>query len=407
MSAQPEHVLVIGAGLAGLRTTEQLRAAGFQGRISLVGAEARPPYDRPPLSKQVLSGAWEPERIVLSTVEALTELGVRTHLGLRAVGLRPGVVELSDGSALHGDAIVVATGLVARTLPGQPDRVHTLRTLDDALALRETLGRVRSLLVVGGGFIGAEVASTARARDIAVTVLEALDVPSSRALGTELGAVAGRLMTEGGVDLRTGVGITGFVEGEGPTAVEAELADGTRVAADAAVVGVGGVPRLGWMEGCGVPEADLASGLPCGPTGRVDGLVGTWAVGDVALWEDRTLGGRHRHEHWTSAGDQAAVVARDILGADAPPPAVPYFWSDQFGLKIQLVGRPEPADTVLPLHGEGMKGGEIRGTVAGYLAGDRLVAVAGFGAARRVARYRALVAAGATRDEALALAETL
>jgi NADPH-dependent 2,4-dienoyl-CoA reductase/sulfur reductase-like enzyme len=407
MSTQPEHVLVIGAGLGGLRTTEQLRAAGYQGRISLVGAEARAPYDRPPLSKQVLSGAWEPERIVLSTVEALTELGVRTHLGLRAVALRPGVVELSDGSALHGDAIVVATGLVARTLPGQPDRVHTLRTLDDCLALRDTLGRVSSLLVVGGGFIGAEVASTARDRGIDVTVLEALDMPSSRALGPGLGAVAGRLMTEGGVDLRTGVGITGFVEGEGPTAVEAELADGSRVAADAAVVGVGGMPQLDWMEGSGVPEGDLALGLPCGPTGRVDGLVDTWAVGDVALWADPELGGRHRHEHWTSAGDQAMVVARDILGAEAPPRSVPYFWSDQFGLKIQLVGRTTPADTVLPLHGEGLTGGAVRGTVAAYLSGDRLVAVAGFGAARRVARYRALVGSGATRDETLALAATL
>src|SRR4051794_5699039 len=407
MSAQPEHVLVIGAGLGGLRTAEQLRSAGYQGRISLVGDEARAPYDRPPLSKQVLSGAWEPERIVLSSVEALTELGVRTHLGLRAVALHPGVVELSDGSALHGDAIVIATGLSARTLPGQPGRVHTLRTLEDALALRATLERVESLLVVGGGFIGAEVASTAHDRGIRVTVLEALDVPSSRALGTELGAVAGRLMTEGGVDLRTGVSITGFVEADGPTAVEAELADGSRVRADAAVVGVGGVPRLGWMDGCGIAAADLAAGLPCGPTGRVQGLEATWAVGDVALWEDPHLGGRHRHEHWTSAGDQAAVVARDILGADPPPPTVPYFWSDQFGLKIQLIGRPEPADSVLPLHGEGLKGGDIRGTVAGYLAGDRLVAVAGFGAARRVARYRALVGSGASRTDALALAESL
>jgi NADPH-dependent 2,4-dienoyl-CoA reductase/sulfur reductase-like enzyme len=407
MSAQPEHVLVIGAGLGGLRTAEQLRAAGFQGRISLVGAEPQAPYDRPPLSKQLLAGTWEPDRIVLSTVEALTELGVRTHLGLPAVALRPGVVELSDGSALHGDAIVIATGLTARTLPGQPDRVHTLRTLDDALALKATLERVSSLLVVGGGFIGAEVASTARDRDIRVTVLEALDVPSSRALGPELGAVAGRMLTEGGVDLRTGVSITGFVEGDGPTAVEAELADGTRVGADAAVVGVGGVPRLEWLEGSGIAESDRAGGLRCSPTGRVLGLDATWAVGDVALWQDPRLGTHHRHEHWTSAGDQAAVVARDILGADPPPPAVPYFWSDQFGLKIQLIGRPEGGDTVLQLHGEGMDGGDIRGTVAGYLAGDQLVAVAGFGAARRVARYRALISAGATKADALELAATL
>jgi 3-phenylpropionate/trans-cinnamate dioxygenase ferredoxin reductase subunit len=409
VSVQPEHVLVIGAGLGGLRTVEHLRSAGFQGRISLVGGEAHPPYDRPPLSKQLLSGAWEPERIMLSTVDALTELGVRAHLGLQAVGVRPGAVDLSDGSALHGDAVVIATGLVARALPGQPEQVHTLRTLDDALALRATLERIESLLIVGAGFIGAEVASTARDRGIAVTVLEALAVPSVRALGPELGALAGRLLTEGGVELRTEVKITALTAtGDGPSAVEAQLGDGTAVRADAAVVGIGGEPRLDWLAGCGLPaEADLRVGLPCGPTGRVQGLEATWAVGDVALWEDPRFGGQHRHEHWTSAGDQAAVVARDILGAEPPAPTVPYFWSDQFGLKIQLVGRPERADTVLPLHGDGLDGGEIRGTLAGYLAGDRLVAVAGFGAARRLARYRALVAAGATRAETLALAATL
>ncbi len=142
--SQPEHVLVVGAGLGGLRTVEQLRTAGFQGRISLVGDELHAPYDRPPLSKQVLTGAWAPERATLRSVEGLDELGVRTHLGLRAVALRPGEVELADGASLHADAIVVATGLAARTLPGQPAGVHTLRTLDDALACaRRWSGRAR------------------------------------------------------------------------------------------------------------------------------------------------------------------------------------------------------------------------------------------------------------------------
>jgi len=211
--SQPEHVLVVGAGLGGLRTVEQLRSAGFQGRISLVGDEQHAPYDRPPLSKQVLTGEWAPERTTLRSVEGLDDLGVRTHLGMRAVALRPGEVELADGASLHADAIVVATGLAARTLPGQPAGVHTLRTLDDALALRAALERAGSLLVVGGGFIGAEVASSARTRGLAVTVLEALPVPSARALGEELGALTGRLMTEAGVDLRTDVRIDGFVTG--------------------------------------------------------------------------------------------------------------------------------------------------------------------------------------------------
>jgi 3-phenylpropionate/trans-cinnamate dioxygenase ferredoxin reductase subunit len=426
MTGQPEHVMVVGAGLGGLRCAQQLRAAGFQGRLSLVGAESHPPYDRPPLSKQLLSGDWEPERIVLSELAALEDLGVRAHLGLAAVALRRGEsgrghagheLELSDGATLHGDAVVVATGLAARTLPGQPARVHTLRTLDDALALRTALDRIGSLLVVGGGFIGAEVASAARARNIDVTVLEALPVPSARALGPELGALAGRLLTEGGVDLRTGVTIARFLDGaavdgaavdgaavDGDERVGVELADGTVLTADAAVVGIGGVPHLGWLAGTGL---DVTGGVGCGPTGRVHGLDAAWALGDVAAWDDAVHGDRHRHEHWTSANDQAVIVARDILGAVAPPATVPYFWSDQFGLKIQLVGRPELADSVVALHGSGLDGGPVRGTVAAYLAGDRLVAVAGFGAARLIARYRALVAAGASREQALGTAAAL
>jgi NADPH-dependent 2,4-dienoyl-CoA reductase/sulfur reductase-like enzyme len=440
--SQPEHVLVVGAGLGGLRTVEQLRSAGFQGRISLVGDEPHAPYDRPPLSKQVLTGEWAPERTTLRSVEGLDDLGVRTHLGMRAVALRPGEVELADGASLHADAIVVATGLAARTLPGQPAGVHTLRTLDDALALRAALERASSLLVIGGGFIGAEVASSARTRGLAVTVLEALPVPSARALGEELGALTGRLMSEAGVDLRTDVRIDGFVTGsaapdgvgstgragdasgaggtgeggagdggeggagEGGGQLGVALADGSRVTADAVVVGIGGVPRLGWVDGA-LDEGTVAGGLPCGATGRVEGLSGVWAVGDVAAWTDPARGDRHRHEHWTSAGDQAATVARDILGEPPPSSRVPYFWSDQFGLKIQLFGRPEHADTLLPLHGDGLAGGAVRGTVVGLLADGRLVAVAGFGAARFVARYRTLLLDGADGAATLELASTL
>jgi NADPH-dependent 2,4-dienoyl-CoA reductase/sulfur reductase-like enzyme len=424
--SQPEHVLVVGAGLGGLRTVEQLRTAGFQGRISLVGDEPHAPYDRPPLSKQVLTGEWAPERTTLRSAAGLDELGVRTHLGMRAVALRPGEVELANGASLHADAIVVATGLAARTLPDQPAGVHTLRTLDDALALRSALEGASSLLVVGGGFIGAEVASSARTRGLAVTVLEALPVPSARALGEELGALTGRLMTEAGVDLRTNVRIAGFVGGaddgrgghpSGATSggassggtddrIGVALADGARVVADVVVVGIGGVPRLGWMDG-GSTASTTAGGLACGPTGRVEGLPGVWAVGDVAAWPDPAHGDRHRHEHWTSASDQAATVARDILGEPPPPARVPYFWSDQFGLKIQLLGRPEHADTLLPLHGDGLAGGAVRGTVVGMLADGRLAAVAGFGAARFVARYRALLQDGADGAAAAELAGTL
>ncbi len=405
MTGQPEHVLVIGAGLAGVRTAEQLRAAGFQGRVSLVGAERHVPYDRPPLSKQILSGEWEPGRAVLRSLDQLEDLGVRAHLGLAAVALQPGEVELSDGSTLYGDAVVIATGLVARTLPGQPAGVHTLRTLEDALALRATLDRIDSLLIVGAGFIGAEVATAARARDIAVTVLEAQRTPTAAALGTEVGALVGRLFDEAGVDLRVGVQLSGFAEA--PDRVAIRLADGTRVEADAALVGIGAAPRLSWLGSPPRPSYDPGPGLRCDVRGRVHGWDGVWAVGDVAVWDDPGGGAALRHEHWTSAGDQAAVVARDILGAAPAPATVPYFWSDQFGLKIQLLGRAERADTVLALHGKGLDGGPVRGTVAGYLAENRLVAVVGFGSARLVARYRPLVADRATRADVQARAAEL
>lgn len=412
MVGQPEHVLVIGAGLAGLRTVEHLRASGHQGRISIVGAEPHSPYDRPPLSKQLLSGAWTAEKIVLRDDAGLDELGVRTFFGLGATALRHHgsdasgrarlEVELSDGATLHGDVVVVATGVAARTLPGQPAHAHVLRTLDHAVALRAALDGAGSLLVIGGGFIGAEVATVAREKGLAVTVLEAAEAPAVRALGPRLGALAGRLMTENGVDLRTGVRITGFPEAGDRVAVD--LIDGTRLDADVAVVGVGGAPETAWLPAEGPDGAlvDTGNGLACGPTGRVDGLPGVWAVGDVANRADEN-GRRHRTEHWTNAGDQALVVARDVLGADAPPDAVPYVWSDQFGMKIQQIGLPHLGEEIVPLHGDGLSGGSVKGTVAAHLADGRLVGVTGFGAPRLVVRYRAAVISGAGRDE---LAET-
>ncbi|WP_233520102.1 NAD(P)/FAD-dependent oxidoreductase [Prauserella sp. PE36] len=397
MVSQPEHVVVIGAGLGGVRTAEQLRGAGYDGEISLVGAEPHAPYDRPPLSKQVLTGAWPAEKVVLRDEDALAELRVRTRFGVAAVGVHDGAVELADGTLLNADAVVIATGARARKLPGQPDGVHTLRTLDDSLALQAALKDARSLLVVGAGFIGAEVASGARDQGLHVTVLEALPVPCERALGPEVGVLCGRLLTEAGVDLRFGARLERFVD-----ARTVELAGGERLTADVVLVGVGAAPMLDWLGGTAAGrELDVSAGLACDERGRVVGAPGVWAVGDVAAWADPARGARSRCEHWTNAVDQAAVVARDIAGAPPPPASVPYVWSDQFGMKIQVIGRPELADNVVALQGDGLAGGDVRGTVAGYFAGDRLVGVAGFGAARHVARYRALVAKGAERSEVL------
>lgn len=398
-----EHVVVVGAGLGGVRVVEQLRNLGHTGRITLVGAEEHPPYDRPPLSKQILTGAWELEKAVLRDKPGLDELNVEHRLGVAATGLRGTTVELADGTSVTGDAVVLATGVIARKLPGQPDGVATLRNLDDALALRGRLASARSLLIVGAGFIGAEVAHAARERGVEVTVLEALPAPCERALGMEVGAVAARLFTDAGVDLRCGARIARFVDEH-----TAELAGGSTVTADLVLVGIGSLPDVGWLAGSGL---DTVNGIACDANGRARGVEGVWALGDVSAWAGPD-GHPHRSEHWTNTVDQAAVVARDILGQEPPPPAVPYVWSDQFGLKVQVFGRgdladQDPAIGVLPLHGEGLTGGAIKGTVIGYLADGKLIGVVGFGAARLLVRYRALVAAGADRAAALALADQL
>ena len=394
MSQLPEHVVVVGAGLGGLRTVEALRSRGHVGRITLIGAEVHPPYDRPPLSKQILNGTWEPAKATFRDAEGLAALDVSTVFGKRAVRLEGTTVELEDGTSVTGDAIVLATGVTARTLPGQPAGVVTLRTLDDAIALRGAFDSLSSLLIVGAGFVGAEVACAAHAKGVQVTVLEALPVPVERALGREVGALAARLFTEAGVDLRCDTRITRFVD-EGTV----QLSDGSTLSADLVLVGIGSLPDVAWLEGAGLETRD---GVACDATGRVQGTSGVWALGDIGAWWDESRGRTHRNEHWTTTVDQSAVVAADILGEDIPAMAVPYVWSDQFGMKIQTFGRTDLADEVAQLHGTGLEGGPVKGTVVGYFAGGVLVGAVGFGAPAKLVRYRAMIAEGASRDAVLA-----
>ncbi|MGB7798017.1 MAG: FAD-dependent oxidoreductase [Pseudonocardiaceae bacterium] len=388
------HVVVVGAGLGGLRTVESLRASGFSGRISLVGDEAHEPYDRPPLSKQILAGTWPEERAILHRGE-LADLGASLYLGRPAIGLDDESVELDDGARLRYDTLVVATGVRARRLPGQPDHpeLHVLRTLEDCRALRGSISRARSLLVVGAGFIGAEVAATARMAGLEVTMLEALPVPFARVLGEQMGQLCARLQTDNGVTVRCGVRLDGFLlNGDG--GIAAQLADGNVVRADCGVVGVGTVIDAGWLTGLGLPTE---GGLLCDATGLVEGTGNVYGVGDIAAWRHPTFGDRPRIEHWTSATEQAAVVAQHIAGAEVTraADAVPYFWSDQYGLTLQLIGRCDLATSVEVLHDPGV----IRGTVAGYFADGALVAVLAFHAPRLLNRYRRLVANGASEHE--------
>jgi 3-phenylpropionate/trans-cinnamate dioxygenase ferredoxin reductase subunit len=273
--------------------------------------------------------------------------------------------------------------------------VHTLRDLDDAIALRDALREARSLLVLGAGFVGAEVASAARGLGLDVTVLEALPLPLTRVFGDTGGALCARLLTEAGIDLRCNTMVSGFEDGQ-----TVRLADGGTASADVVLVALGGTPQLPWL-----PDRD--GGLRCDTAGRVLGTSRVWAVGDVAAWECPRCGGHHRTEHWTNAVDQATAVAHDMLGLPSPAAGLPYFWSDQFGLKIQLIGSPGTDGEAAVLHGSGTSGGPVKGTVLGYFADERLVTVAAFGAPRLLARYRPLVDAGASRAEALALAAEL
>ena len=326
-------VNIVGASLAGLRCAQALRAKGYDGPIALFGEEAAAPYDRPPLSKQVLAGDWEPERIPLADEATYDKLSIDLRLGTRVSSYD----EVADA-----DHVVIATGARARTIDGG----LVVRTVDDSLRLRERLRGATRLAVVGAGFIGAEVAAVARTMGLQVTVLEALPQPLSRGLGEEVGAALGALHTAKGVELRTGVGVARIDERG------VHLADDSVVEADVVVVGIGVVPNTEWLEGSGA-EIAADGGVLCDEGLRVVGLPGAWACGDVARWPHPRLG-EVRIEHWTNAVEQGQHVAAAIVeGADTPKPfgTVPFVWSDQYEHRIQIVGRAAPTDEVRVVHG--------------------------------------------------------
>ncbi len=424
--ATPEHVVIVGGGLAGWRAAQELRAAGFAGQLTLLSAERHPPYDRPPLSKRLLKADVDAAPIVFAREGSdETSLDLDLRSGVRAVGLHPGIVvteqDTPDGPVageVTYDALVVATGVRARELPtlaGHP-RVHLLRTFDDVLALRAALDGAKSMLVVGAGFIGAEVATAAYDRGIAVTIIEALDIPYQRTLGEFLGELVGRMASRYGVALRTGTGVDELIDSD--ESVHVRLSDGTTLEADIAVVGVGTQVNVEWLG----PDLHLGwdAGVTCDGAGRALGLDPVYgpvyALGDVAAWHDEPQDRHLRFEHWTTAVDQAPVMARtlvrDLAGEEPEPtaPLLPYFWSDQFGRKVQLLGRPGIADSVELLHGEDPPDPVApapRKVLIGYFCADHLVAIAGISAPALLGRYRPLLAAGASRKEVLAYAAEL
>jgi phthalate 3,4-dioxygenase ferredoxin reductase subunit len=376
------RVVIVGASVGGSRVASGLRQAGYTGSIALVDPDPDAPYDRPPLSKQILAGHWAPDRASLGSAE---QWRAERHTAA-AAALDPArrVLRLDTGEELEYDRLVLACGAAPRTLPGMPrPGVHLLRTLADCHALRAALDRIGSgpLVVVGGGFIGAEVASTARSRGVEVTVVEAQPAPLSGLLGEEVAAELALLHRDNGVRLLCGVSAAALVGDPAVTAVA--LTDGRTLPAAAVVVGVGVRPNTGWLAGSGV-ALDEDGGILCDEHCAVDADRTVYAIGDVARCHDRLLRRHLRVEHWTNAVEQADAVVRSITG---PAPAAYrhafFVWSDQYGGKITLLGRPDPGDTVTVVRGAG----PLRRFAVAYRRGARL------GAALTVNWPKALVAA--------------
>jgi NADPH-dependent 2,4-dienoyl-CoA reductase/sulfur reductase-like enzyme len=333
-------VAIVGSSIAGVRTAQALRAQGHRGTIVLVGAETELPYDKPPLSKQFLAGEWDAERVRLLTAEQARAAGIELRLGAAAVELDAGAqrLALADGGQLGYDALVIATGAAARPSPWVAESgVHVLRTLADSRALRAALADEGPVAVIGGGFIGAEVAATAHTAGRPVTVVDPLAAPIERVLGAELGAVCSQIHDRHGVEARFGVGVRG-VQGRAGN-LEVQLTDGRTLSAATVVVGIGAVPNVDWLRSSGI---ELDDGVVCDGECRAVGQAGVYAVGDVARWWHAGHGERVRVEHWTNACEQAACVAHNIVAPESPRSYRPteYVWSDQYDWRIQIAGRP-------------------------------------------------------------------
>jgi NADPH-dependent 2,4-dienoyl-CoA reductase/sulfur reductase-like enzyme len=380
--------VVLGCGLAGITVAKQLRAEVYRRPVTVVGDEDEPPYDRPPLSKAMLSGRGQGHVLLLSDDEARSS-DIELRRGRAASRLDPVTRTVLVGSErVPYEHCVIATGSRARRLTGlRPAAgVHYLRSMADARDLRRALDGADRLVVVGAGFIGLEVASSAVERGVAVTVIERETMPLTRVLGQHAGYLARDLQVSNGVDLRCGVGVAEVLTRPGPDGVDVvralELTDGSTVPADVVVLGAGAVPNVEWLGGSGI---DVADGVVCDERGRAS-LDGVWAVGDVARWPNTVTGLHVRVEQWQSALDQAAIVAHNIAKADDPRTwdSVPYFWSDQFGRKIQFCGHPGGGSRVLSTPA---------GPVVAFGSEDLLTGVLTLGQPRVLARARRLVAA--------------
>ncbi|WP_421842102.1 NAD(P)/FAD-dependent oxidoreductase [Mycobacterium sp.] len=386
-----DGILIVGGGLAAARTAEQLRRADYSGRLTIVSDEAHLPYDRPPLSKEVLRS--EVDDVALKPREFYDENGITLRLGSAATSLDPGAqtVTLADGTVLGYDELVIATGLVPRRIPTFPDLdgIRVLRSFDESMALRKHASAAKRAVVVGAGFIGCEVAASLRGIGVDVVLVEPQPAPLASVLGEQIGALVTRLHRAEGVDVRTGVGVA-EVRGEG-NVDSVSLTDGAELAADLVVVGIGSRPATEWLEGSGI---EVDNGVVCDEAGRTSAAK-VWALGDVASWRD-PMGHQVRVEHWSNVAEQARVIVPAMLGNDVPSSVVvPYFWSDQYDLKIQCLGEPHATDVVHLIEDDGRK------FLAYYERDGVLVGVVGGGVPGKVMKMRAKIAAGMPISEVL------
>jgi 3-phenylpropionate/trans-cinnamate dioxygenase ferredoxin reductase component len=382
-----ERVVIVGASLAGLRAAQAARGAGFDGELVMVGNEPHLPYTRPPLSKEILAGEHAPERALLpsETVDAQWRLGAAAT----RLDRTRRVVVLADGDEVPYDRLILATGSRARRWPGAGadlEGVHVLRSLDDAIALRAALDRRPRVAVVGAGFIGCEVAQTARKQGLDVTLIDIAPTPMLP-LGPELGEWCADLHRERGVDLRLGTGVAAF---HGTGRVEAvELTDGTRIEADVVVVGMGALPNTEWLTDSGL---QLNPGFECDATLTAVGDPDVLGAGDIVSWPHVLADGDPiRIEHWTVAAEQGQLAGRNVLfppDEREPYDQPPYFWSDQYDVKIQSLGLPGRAERL-----ELLEATEDRSRfVYGGERDGRLVGVIAINAARRLGTYRMALA---------------
>jgi 3-phenylpropionate/trans-cinnamate dioxygenase ferredoxin reductase component len=384
-------IVIVGGGLAAARTAEQLRRSEYTGRITIVSDEVHLPYDRPPLSKEVLRK--EVDDVALKPQEFYDEKDITLRLGSAATGLDTAAqtVTLADGTVLGYDELVIATGLVPRRIPAFPDLegIRVLRSFDESMALREHASEARHAVVVGAGFIGCEVAASLRSLGVDVVLVEPQPTPLASVLGEQIGELVARLHRDEGVDVRTGVSVA---EVRGQRHVDAVvLTDGTELATDLVVVGIGSRPATEWLEGTGV---EVDNGVICDEAGRT-GAPNVWALGDVASWRDAT-GHQARVEHWSNVADQARVVVPAMLGQDVPSAVVvPYFWSDQYDVKIQCLGEPQATDVVHLIEDDGRK------FLAYYERAGVVVGVVGGGMPGKVMKVRGKIAAATPIAEML------